>query len=212
LPSGVDPAFPIIETQPVVDASYLAPFDRADGIGWHNDFSTHSERPEVSLAYLARVDPLGAEHGAWRVASCKRVLEQLLQMPEGSEIAQFLSSTNLPYSFTGDGEPAFFPALEPRDAGRPGLRFYGRAMRDGARLAYGRVPAQIERAIEAIESAADQVGRVLAAPTGSMLIVDNWHALHDRLPQTVKSNLPPRRSLLCFVERVWGHGKSPPFD
>ncbi|WP_433934999.1 TauD/TfdA family dioxygenase [Sorangium cellulosum] len=204
VPSDVDPAHPVLKTHPAADGSYLAPFDRPEAIGWHNDFSTHPERPVLSLAYLARPDPLGPEHGAWRVASCNRVLDQLHATPDGREIVRFLLDTDLPYSFTGDGTPSLFRALEPRGAppGRLGMRFYGRAIRDGARLAYGTIPEEIERAVRAVEGAADQVGHVLAAPPGALLVTDNWHSLHDRLPQCVDPNLSLRCSLLCFVEAL----------
>lgn len=204
LPPDVDPASPLLETHPTADASYLEPFDRPEGIGWHNDFSTHPERPAASLAFLAQVDPRGPEHGAWRVASCDLVLDHLLATSEGAETVRFLCDADLPFSFTGEGPPAFFRALERRGPppGRLGLRFYGRAMRDGARLAYGAVPEEIARAIHAVEAAADAVGQVIAAPPGALLVTDNWHSLHDRLPQSVDPGLPLRRSLLCFVERL----------
>ncbi|XXY47289.1 hypothetical protein WME91_45535 [Sorangium sp. So ce269] len=204
LPPDVDPAHPILETHPAAEASSLAPFDRPDAIGWHNDFSTHPERPVLSLAYLTRPDPLGPEHGAWRVASCDRVLDQLHATSDGHEVVRFLLDTDLPYSFTGDGTPSFFRALEPRGSPpkRLGMRFYGRAIRDGARLAYGTIPEEIERAVRAVEGAADQVGHVLVAPAGALLVTDNWHSLHDRLPQCVDPNLSLRRSLLCFVKAL----------
>ncbi len=201
LPPDVDLAHPIIDTYPAADASYLAPFDRPEALGWHNDFSTHSERPGVSLAYLARPDPRGPEHGAWRVASCDRIVDHLEATREGQRVVRFLLETDLPFSFTGDGSPAFFRGVGCRSSsrGRPGLRFYGRALRDGARLAYGAVPDEIEHAITTVETAADRIGRKLAAPAGALLVTDNWHSLHDRLPQSVDVDLPRRRSLLCFV-------------
>jgi hypothetical protein len=204
VPPDVDPAHPLLETLPSADASPLAPFDRPEAIGWHNDFSTHPERPVLSLAYLARPDPRGPEHGAWRVASGDLVIAHLRATPEGRDLVDFLLGTDLPYSFTGDGAPSYFRAIEHRGPppGRLGLRFYGRAMRDGARLAHGNVPAEIEHAIRAVETAADQVGHVLAAPAGALLVTDNWHALHDRLPQSVDGDQALRRSLLCFVETL----------
>lgn len=202
LPAGVDPDSPFIETHPAAGASYLDPFDRAEGIGWHNDFSTYPERPAVSLALLVQPDPHGPTHGAWRVASCDLVLDHLLATTEGAGIVRFLRDTDLPFSFSGDGPPTFLRVLDQRGAspGRLGMRFYGRTMRDGARLAYGSVPEEIERAIGAVEAAADAVGRVLEARPGALLITDNWHALHDRLPQSVDAGLPLRRSLLCFMD------------
>ncbi|EYF08279.1 Hypothetical protein CAP_6040 [Chondromyces apiculatus DSM 436] len=202
VPPGTDPERPFIETRPSAGASSLEPFDRSEAIGWHNDFSTHTERPALSLAYLTHPDAEGPAHGAWRVASCDLVLDQLRATQDGRNILRFLSDTALPYSFTGEGEPTFFRAVAPRGPtpGRLGLRFYGRAMRDGARLAYRRVPEEIEHALTAVETAADQVGHVLAAPAGALLVTDNWHALHDRLIQSVDPARSLRRSLLCFVD------------
>ena len=198
------PGSPHIETHPAADASYLEPFDRAEALGWHNDFSAHPERPAVSLAFLARADPRGPAHGAWRVAACDLVLDHLLATSDGAGIVRFLRDTELPFSFSGKGRPTFLRVLEPHASrpGRLGMRFYGRTMRDGARLAYGTVPEEIERAICAVEAAADAVGRVLEARPGALLITDNWHALHDRLPQSVDAGLPLRRSLLCFVDHL----------
>lgn len=198
--------YPIIETQPNADATHVAPFDRAEAIGWHNDFSTHELRPSVSLAYLDRADPRGPQYGAWRVASCDRILEDLRRSSDGTDAIRFLTETALPYSFTGEGVPLFFRAIERRGPmfGRLAIRFYGRAMRDGARLAYGQLPDDVLRAILAVEAAADRVGRILNAASGALLVTDNWHSLHDRLVQTVDLNAPRRRSLLCFVDRRKG--------
>jgi hypothetical protein len=193
-----------IETRPSEDARCDEPFNRPEAIGWHNDFSTHARRPSLTLAYVERADPHGPGHGAWRVAPCDRVLERLSATSDGRGVARFLAETPLPYSFTGEGEPSFFRALQRRafPPGRFGFRFYGRAMRDGARLLHGVVPDEIEHAIQAVETAADEVGIVLPALTGSLLVTDNWHCLHDRLAQTVESAQPLRRSLLCFVEAM----------
>ncbi len=203
-PSGVDPIAPVIETHPNADAAYWAPFDGAEAIGWHNDFSTHQHRAEVSLAYLARADPEGTDRGAWRVASGDDVIGALRATSDGAAVIEFLLTTDLPFSFTGDGDPILFRVLEERGPApeRLGLRFYGRALRDGACLAYGEVPTAIEHAVASVELAADRVGQTLLAPVGSVLVTHNWHALHDRLPQTVGGRLPLRRSLLCFVESI----------
>jgi len=200
--------FGYIETRPNEEAPVDEPFNRPEAIGWHNDFSTHAHRPALSLAYIEREDPRGPDHGAWRVASCDRVLERLDLTPDGRRVARFLAETTLPYCFTSEGAPSFFRALEPRGLphGRLGLRFYGRAMRDGARLVHGVVPDEIEQAIRAVEAAADTVGIVLPAPAGALLVTDNWHCLHDRLAQTVDSDLPLRRSVLCFVEALGESG------
>lgn len=115
---------------------------------------------------------------------------------------RLLSESEFPYSFTLEEKPIFFRPLEPRTSGRLGLRFYGRALRHGAQRAYGSVPPYIERAIAAVEFAADQVGYTFHAPSGALLVVDNWHALHDRLEQSVSSGVPPRSSLLCFLSSL----------
>jgi hypothetical protein len=171
-------------------------------IGWHSDFSTHAERPVVSLAWIERADPLG--QGAWRVASCDDVLAALWSTPEGAETARFLSETPVPYSFTRDDVPSFYRPIEHRGQfpGRLGLRFYGRAMREGALQAYGELPSSIERAVSVVESAADHVGRTLQAATGALLVVDNWHALHDREAQSTDTALPLRCSWLCFLKSL----------
>lgn len=202
LSPDVDPAHPVLDTHPSADASYLAPFDRREALGWHNDFSSHSERPCVSLAHLADPDPRGPEHGAWRVASSDRVLEHLEATKQGRRVVRFLLDTDLPFSFTGQGSPSFLRVIERRGPlpTRLGLRFYGRALRDGARLAYGTVPGRVEHVIAAVEAAADRVGRTLVAPVGALLVTDNWHSLHDRLPQSVDLDVPRRRSLICFVD------------
>jgi cephalosporin hydroxylase len=205
VPADVDPAQPLLKTQPSVDALYFAPFDRAEGIGWHNDFSTHPDRPTVSLANLVCADPDGPHRGAWRVASCHRVFEYLRTTIEGREVLRLLTAQDLPYSFAGEDPPMFFCAVEAHGSGgqRMGLRFYGRALRDGARLAYGRVPDNIEHLITVVETAADRVGHILAAPAGALLVTDNWHALHDRLPQSVDPQRSLRQSLLCFIDNLY---------
>lgn len=194
----------VIGTSPAERASRLKPFNRPEAIGWHNDFSTQAHRPTLSLAYIERADPRGPEHGAWRVASCDRVLDKLGATTGGRRVTRLLTTEPFAYSFTGDGEPSYFHPIKRRgpEPGRLGLRFYGRAMRDGARLVHGRVPDDIEHAIRAVETAADEVGLVLPATPGALLVVDNWHCLHDRLAQSVDTDLPLRRSLLCFVQEL----------
>jgi hypothetical protein len=203
IPPGASPTRPLIETRPSAGADDFTPFDQPGAIGWHNDFSTHLQRPVMSLAWLARADPL--DLGAWQIASCDEVFASLEITPGGAETLRFLSETELPYSFTRDApKPAFFRAIERRGpgSGRFGLRFYGRAMRDGARQFYGTIPGIVEHVISEIEAAADRVGHTLHAPSGSLLVADNWHALHNRLTQTVDVALPLRYSCLCFIEAL----------
>ena len=205
---GEDPCSPVVQTNPREGSSRLQPFDQAEAIGWHNDFSSHHHRPEVTVSCLTRADPLGPAHGAWRVASGEEVVSAMRDSLEERSTIEYLLATDLPFSFTGEGQPAFHRVLEARGPapGRLGLRFYGRALRDGARLAYGAVPREIERAVSAVERAADRVGHTVAATVGSVLVAHNWYALHDRLAQTVSGDEPLRRSVLCFVDTVdWGN-------
>jgi hypothetical protein len=37
---------------------------------------------------------------------------------------------------------------------------------------------------------------------GSLLIVSNWFALHDRTPQTISRKQAKREALLCFVKHI----------
>ena len=196
IPPCLSPAYPLITTQVAADAEDSPPFNQHKSIGWHSDFSSHVVRPVFSLAYLIQADAFG---GAWRVASTEDILWTLQVAPNGASLVWLLSETEFPYSFTLEDEPIFFRPLEPRTSGRLGLRFYGRALRNGAQRAYGSVPPYIERAIAAIEFAADQVGHTFYAPSGALPVVDNWNALHDRLESSISFGVPPRRSLLCFV-------------
>lgn len=201
---GASVGTPLIESRPASQASALAPFDRPEAIGWHGDFSTHASRPQLTVAYVARADPRGPPHGSWRAASCDSILAWLNASAKGRDVVASLVSVAIPYGFGTERAPSFFRPLEHRGPapGRLGLRFYGRTMRDGARLVQGHVPEHLETAIRAVEEAADEVGTVLPAHAGALLITDNWHSVHDRLAQTVDPNLPLRRSLLCFVSRL----------
>jgi hypothetical protein len=195
-----------IETRPSGSAPIAEPFNRPEAIGWHNDFSTQLSRPELTLALVERSDPKGPAYGAWRAASTELVLSRLQGTARGRRVVALLATTPLPYGFVGDATIASFRPIE-SDTGSPGrrgLRFYGRAMRDGARCTYGKVPDELEDAIRAIESAADAVGVVLPAHTGALLVTDNWRCLHDRLPQSVDVDLPLRRALLRFVAKSDG--------
>ena len=95
--------------------------------------------------------------------------------------------------------PRFFRMLT-----RRGLRFYGRALAEGARLAFDKVPDQTREAIALIELAADAVSETLPASTGSLLVVHNWCGLHDRTEQTVTGTGTGarRQAWLCFVKRL----------
>lgn len=68
VPVDCDPATPLIRTAPT-RRRYAAPFDRPEPIGWHGDFATYEDRPELSIVYITRPDPRGGDFGAWRLAS-----------------------------------------------------------------------------------------------------------------------------------------------
>ena len=189
-----------IVTSPRVGAPHSDPFDRAEAIGWHSDFSSHPTRPRLSLSYIERQDPRGPMFGAWRVAPVADVLTRMRQGDIGRQAVGLLLETPIPFVVTEGTEPAVFRALAPRGSRGLGFRFYPRAMRDGCVAVHGRVPEAVDRAIRAVEAAADAVGKTIPAATGSLLIVDNWHCLHDRLAQTVEPGLPLRRAILSFVD------------
>jgi hypothetical protein len=196
-----------IATAPRFDAPPSEPFNRPESIGWHGDFSTRSTRPRLTLSYVDRQDPRGADFGAWRVASCDDVLAALRKTDEGRAAVAFFLETPVTFLLAEGGESPTHNVLEMRD-GRLGFRFYGRAMRIGAQAARGWVAGRLESAIDAVEYAADSVAVTIPASRGSLLVVDNWHCLHDRLPQTVELGLPLRRALLCFIthpEHQRGH-------
>lgn len=190
----------IVTTRPTARATTSRPFDAPESIGWHNDFSSNADRPEVSMAFIARPDPLGADHGAWRAASVDHVLRHLAGTPSGPAILRFLLETPIPFSFTRPGPPNLHRILEPRcgDPGRYKMRFYGRAVRFGLRWVAADLRAAIEDAAAAIERAADHVGEQYPAAAGALLVVHNCFCLHDRTVQTVTGRLR-RQSLLCFV-------------
>lgn len=198
---GMDPDLPVIVTEPAAEAPAWKPFDRPERIGWHNDFSTLVDRPVLSLAWIARGDPTPGL-GDWRVASSEAILDRLSRDPRVS--LKRLRREALPFGYTDAGEPAFFPLVQaiPGAPGREELRFYGRALREGALVSFGSLPAETEHLITAIEEAADAVGETLACPTGALLACHNGLALHDRTEQTTFGGRPFRKSILCFVQRL----------
>lgn len=197
VPPDCDPAAPVIWTAPT-DDSRAAPFDRPEAIGWHGDFTTRSDRPRFSLAYVMRPDPQGGLWGAWRLASVRQVLDTLRATGTGRAAYELLASRPAPFAYA-EGEPAqWFRVIEPREDG-PGMRYYAKAIRRGCMGAYGAVPPELAAAVEALERAADAVAEVSPTVAGSLLVVDNWAALHDRLPQSVGSGGAAREALLCFV-------------
>jgi hypothetical protein len=203
-PADTDPLLPVILTQPSLKAHEWRPFDRRASIGWHNDFSTRSVRPQLSLSWIRQEDPAGADGGAWRVASVSAVLNILGQTREGRRLITDLSTQGEPFGYCDAGGWRSFRIVirlakpDPR-----GLRFYGRALKEGALLRFGKIPDRTLDIIKRIEDAADSVGEVLRAKTGSLLIVDNRLSLHDRLEQRVTGHKERRRQAwLCFVRQV----------
>jgi hypothetical protein len=206
VPQGTDPEQPVIITQPAPSAPDWRPFDRRASIGWHNDFSTRRGRPELSLSWIRREDPDPPSGGAWRVASVPKLLAELGRTLEGQRlISEFVKQAEaFGYRDAGGWHP--FRVLIRKGAGSGslcGMRFYGRALEEGAWLRFGRVPERTSVIIARIEEVADSVGEVLRASTGALLIVDNRLSLHDRLRQQVTGPGNQRRQAwLCFVQRL----------
>ena len=199
IPPGTDLQRPVLLTRPSRRAPKWRPFDRPAPIGWHSDFSTWPDRPVLSLSWIRRQDPAGSDAGAWRVASVRDVLSKLADSAEGRNLVGQLSRGAHPFGYLDAGRPRFFRMLT-----RRGLRFYGRALAEGARLAFDKVPDQTREAIALIELAADAVSETLPASTGSLLVVHNWCGLHDRTEQTVTGTGTGarRQAWLCFVKRL----------
>src|SRR3954471_22657191 len=59
IPSATENTQPFIATRPGPAMPAWRPFDRRAPIRWHNDFSTRSGRPELSLSWIQREDPAG---------------------------------------------------------------------------------------------------------------------------------------------------------
>ncbi len=197
IPSGTDSCHPVILTHPSMRAPRWQPFDRPEPIGWHNDFSTWTDRPELSLSWIHREDPSGPHVGAWRVASVGAVLSKLRDRAEGRRLVDKLSKEAQPFGYMDADSPRFFHIFSQR-----GLRFYGRALTEGARTAFDRIPDHTTEAIALIEGAADAVGETLPASTGALLVAHNWFSLHDRAEQTVAGSRKRRRAWLCFVRKL----------
>ena len=199
IPPGTDPRRPVLLTRPSLCAPTWRPFDCRAPIGWHSDFSTWPHRPVLSLSWIRRQDPAGPDAGAWRVASVPAVLARLADSAEGRTLVGQLFRESHPFGYLDGGRPRFFRMLTPR-----GLRFYGRALTEGARLAFDKVPPRTRETIALIERAADAVGETLPAATGSLLVVHNWSSLHDRTEQTVADAATGarRQAWLCFVRRL----------
>lgn len=204
VPSGLDPDLPILTTEPSPVAPTWRPFDRSEAIGWHNDFSTFPVRPVLSLSWIARADP-EAGRGQWRVASVSSVLDRLASDGELGRVLARLRTDLLPFGYDDGPPPSLYPlvAAIPGLADRDGLRYYGRALREGALRIHGSVPALIDEVITHVEAAADAVGEELEASSQALLVCHNDLSLHDRTAQTTDT-LQPREAVLCFVSHLHG--------
>ena len=188
---------PVILTRPSSRAPKWRPFDRRESIGWHNDFSTRAGRPELSFSWIRRQDPAGPSAGAWRVASVGAVLAKLGCSADGRKLIGRLSKEAQPFGYLDADTSRFY-----RIICRRGLRFYGRALTEGARISFDRVPDHTKDAIALIEDAADAVGKTLPASRGALLVVHNWLSVHDRTEQTVAGAGATRQAQLCFVMKL----------
>ena len=147
--------------------------------------------------WIRREDPLGPWFGAWRVASVGAVLSKLCDRADGRSLVSKLSKETHPFGYADGDTTNFF-----RIICQEGLRFYGRALTEGARLAFGQVPDHTRKTIGLIEEAADAVGETLPASRGALLVVHNWFSLHDRTEQTVKGTGARRQAQLSFVKKL----------
>jgi hypothetical protein len=200
VPSDCDPMAPVIRTSPA-RSRRAAPFDRPEAIGWHGDFATYEDRPELSIVYITRPDPRGGHYGAWRLASVERVIESLRASRGGQSAFELLSNETHPFTYADSEAPRWFKVIENRPNGKLGLRFYVPSLRRGCIAAYGEIPPRIAISLAALERAADDVAEVVPTQEGSLLIASNWFALHDRVRQTISRRQPNREALLCFVAR-----------
>jgi hypothetical protein len=210
VPQGCDEETPVIATRPTPEAG-AAPFDRPEPIGWHGDFASHADRPELSFVYVARADPAGEQAGSWRLASVGRVVDQLLTSAEGQAAFNLLREAPLPFSYTDGGEVRWFNVFEVRRPnGDWGMRFYEPSITRGCIAVHGEVPPAIASALRLVRRAADAVGEIRTTRCGSLLVTDNWHALHDRTEQSAPSDGLGREALLAFAKtrHSVGSGKS----
>ena len=198
VPEGCDPDEPVLRTVPTTDG-LVAPFDRPAAIGWHGDFATHPNRPELSLVYVTHGDPRGHEFGKWRLASVRRLVESMRSTADGRAAYDLLSTEELPFSYAEGEDHRWYRVVESRAGAELGLRYYLASLRHGCRAAYGEVPLRIVAATAALERAADEVAETVPTEAGSLLVVHNWFALHDRTEQTVTTMEQNREALLCFA-------------
>ena len=196
VPEGCDPDEPVIRTVPTND-ELAAPFDRPAAIGWHGDFATYPDRPALSLVYVTHGDPRGQEFGKWRIASVRRLVESMRSTVDGRAALDLLSTEKLPFSYAEGEEYRWYRIFESRAGAELGLRYYWASLRHGCRAAYGEVPMRIIAATAALERAADAVADTVPTEAGSLLVVNNWFALHDRTGQTVSTMEQTATGRLC---------------
>ena len=210
VPEGCDPDEPVIRTVPT-NEDLVAPFDRPAAIGWHGDFATYRDRPELSLVYITRGDPRGQDFGKWRLASVRRLVESMRSTADGRAALDLLSTEKLPFSYAEGEGHRWFGVFEPRGGTELGLRYYSPSLRRGCQAVYGAMPMRIVTATAALERAADEVAETVSTEAGSLLVVNNWFALHDRTGQTVTTMERNREALLCFAfERCCVPHSAPP--
>jgi Taurine catabolism dioxygenase TauD, TfdA family len=205
IPTGTEPDRPVILTRPSPSAPDRRPFDQRRSIGWHNDFSTLPGRPQLSLSWIRRGDPAGSCGGAWRVASAAEVLARLRQTRAGKRLIAEMSARGEAFGYLDGGVWRSFRVVigADRRLASGGLRFYRRAIEEGAQLRFGRIPERTRDIVASVEEAADAVGETLPAATGALLIVDNRLSLHDRAEQQVTGPAECRRQAwLCFVKQL----------
>lgn len=201
VPIDCDPSAPLIRTAPT-RKRHAAPFDRPEPIGWHGDFATYEDRPELSVVYITRPDPRGGDFGAWRLASVSDVITALQATADGRSAFDFLGSTPIPFSYSDNESSRQFVIFEARPEGRIGMRFYVPSIRRGCMAAHGEIPPRIASALVQVEAAADRAARTVPTREGSLLVTSNWFALHDRIRQSVSRTRARREALLCFVKRM----------
>lgn len=179
----------LVETSCDPDAPAWEPFNRPEAIGWHNDFSTWTKRPTLSLAWIRSVPANNKGRGDWRVVNCSDIIALMDTSSEGRRSLEFFRRTELPFVFAPNEPVVRFRVLESEANSK--VRFYGRALRLGLNTEPNR---QASEAIEAWERNADTVGCRLTAAPGALLVCDNWQSMHDRLEQA-----PGRSSGLVFA-------------
>jgi hypothetical protein len=188
----------VIQTNPHPQAPSWMPFDRSAQIGWHNDFVTKKKRPRLSMSWIANQDPQSPTNGGWRLASVRDVITEIRGMDDGTGILAKLAQPIFPFGYLDGGTVTYFPILEDIDGDQ--MRFYGRALREGAQLEVEQLKkTEVLEIVQLVEKTADTVGCEKPASQGALMVVDNTRSLHDRLPQAVEGGQPLRTALLCFV-------------